>query len=175
MHGDERAIANRRHAQPAAIPLHPRGGPKDGLRRGATEEDEETRLNAAKLGEKPRLAGGHFTRSRFLMQTPFAAGDVLEVLHRIGDIDGAAIDARVIERAVEKLSRRADERMALNVFAIAGLLADDHDGRMRRTFAENRLGGVFVKRTGGAAGRSRTEFAKTLRVGDDRGLSLFAR
>ena len=75
------------------------------------------------------------------------------MLYRIGDIDLPAIDAGFVQRAVEHQPCRSHERFAGKVFLVAGLLADQHDLRGLRAFAEHGLGRVFVEGTGAAGGR----------------------
>ena len=45
----------------------------------------------------------------------------------------------MFERPVEELSRWPHERMAREIFLVARLLADEHDARRSRTFAEHGL------------------------------------
>jgi hypothetical protein len=49
------------------------------------------------------------------------------VLDRVRHVGGGALDAGLFQRAVQQQSRRADERLALAILAIAGLFADQHD------------------------------------------------
>jgi len=51
--------------------------------------------------------------------------------------------AGIGERTVQDFARRSHERPALEVLAVARLLADKHDGSARAAFAEYRLGGVL--------------------------------
>ncbi len=74
-------------------------------------------------------------------------GIEFEMLHRVGDVDGAAIDTGFLHCAVHHLSRGADERPADGVFLVAGLLADEHHLRVGRAFAEHRLRGRFKQMT----------------------------
>ena len=48
---------------------------------------------------------------------------------------------------------RTDERPAGQVLLVAGLLADEHDRRVERAFAEHRLRRVLVEVAAGAAAR----------------------
>jgi hypothetical protein len=68
---------------------------------------------------------------------------VFEMLHRIRDVDPAAVAAGSLQRAVEHVASRADEGTARADFLVPGLLADQHQRRVRWTFAEYRLGGVL--------------------------------
>src|SRR5690242_21617412 len=73
------------------------------------------------------------------MDASLAARLELEVLDRIGDVDGASIEAGFLHRPIHNLTRRADEGPTDDVFLIAWLFADkDHLG-MRWPLAEHRL------------------------------------
>ena len=79
------------------------------------------------------------------MDAPLAARLELEVLHRIGDVDRAAVHARLLHRPVHDLSGGADERTANHVFLVARLLAHENDPRTRRPFPEHGLGRSLIK------------------------------
>jgi hypothetical protein len=53
-----------------------------------------------------------------------AAGFPLEVLHGVRDVGVVAVYAAVAQRAVEDMPGGADERVALLVLLVPGLLAD---------------------------------------------------
>ena len=74
------------------------------------------------------------------------------MLHRVGDVNLAAIDAGFLQRAVEHLPGGSDERFAGEVFLVAGLLTDKHDAGPLRAFAEHGLGRIFPQWTGMAIG-----------------------
>lgn len=74
-----------------------------------------------------------------------------EVLDRVRDINRGPVDAGFLERAIEELPGRADERLAAQVFLIARLFAEQHERGLLRTFAKHSLGRILVKRAGGAA------------------------
>src|SRR5258708_12531317 len=57
----------------------------------------------------------------------------------VGEAASFAIYPGLFQRIVEHSSRRSDEWMALDIFAITRLLADQHHFGARRPFAENRL------------------------------------
>ena len=62
------------------------------------------------------------------------------MLDRVRDVDVVAGDPGLLEAAVEHAAGRTDERMPLDVLAITGLLADQHQARVRRAFAHHGLG-----------------------------------
>jgi len=86
------------------------------------------------------------------MDAPLAAHRVLEVLDHVGHIHLAAIDPGLHQRLVEHPPRRAHERLALDVLAVAGLLAHEHHLRLLEPFAEHRLGRALVEIAPPAAG-----------------------
>ena len=72
------------------------------------------------------------------------------MLHCIGDVDFVAGNFGFVQSTIQNLPRRADKRLAGEVFLVARLLADQHDGRVSRAFTENGLRGVLVKMAGPA-------------------------
>ena len=70
--------------------------------------------------------------------------DELEMLDRIGDVDRRARDAGFLQRGIELLARRADDRPPGDVFLVARLLADEHDRGVERPFAEHCLRRMLV-------------------------------
>jgi hypothetical protein len=82
------------------------------------------------------------------MQTSPTARLEFEMLDRIGHVSALAVDARVAQRPIQQKTRRPDKRTAFAVFSISGLLADEHDLGVCRTFSEYSLGRVFPQRAG---------------------------
>jgi len=79
--------------------------------------------------------------------------------------EGASV--RAIARAVGlPLARRTDEGAALDILAVARLLAHQHDGGLGRPFAEHRLRRPLVEIAGGAACRQAAQFLQRLPVAD---------
>ena len=54
---------------------------------------------------------------------------------------------------VQQFSSRTDKGMSYEIFGIARLLADQHDGGPLGALAEHSLRGVPIERAGGASGR----------------------
>src|SRR2546422_151936 len=76
--------------------------------------------------------GGDRDGVRCLVDAPLAtASGEREVLDGIGDVRRLAVDADFFECSIEDLAGRADERLALSVLDVAGLLADEHDPSVR--------------------------------------------
>jgi hypothetical protein len=65
------------------------------------------------------------------------------VLDDIRDIRGLAVDAGLLECAVEKAPGRSYEWPSGEIFVIARLLAHKHDSGARPALAENRLGSTL--------------------------------
>ncbi len=83
---------------------------------------------------------------RALMQAHLASPLVMEVLHRVGQVQGAAFDAQLLQRTVQQLARRPGEGATTQVLDITGLFAHQHDACIGRTFAEHGLGRRFPQR-----------------------------
>src|SRR5207244_6109867 len=91
------------------------------------------------LGVEPRMARPDLLRVRLLVDAALSLRRVLEMLDRIRDVDELAIDPRFFKRAVEQPPRRPDERPALKILLVTGLLADEHQFGFRFALAEDRL------------------------------------
>ena len=134
------------------------GRAKDRLRRGRAQADENFRPNEAQFRLKPGPAGRDIARARFLVDAPFSARLPLEMLDRVGDVNGVAIDFRVDERSIEQLAGRTNERLPVQIFLITRLLAEEHECGLLRAFAEDGLGRMFGERARGAAESSFPHF-----------------
>lgn len=64
------------------------------------------------------------------------------MLDRVREIGPAAIDAGLGQQLVQDVSGGADERSTDNVFPVAGLLTDEHEACVGRSFTEDRLRGA---------------------------------
>jgi hypothetical protein len=84
------------------------------------------------------------------VQADFPARKEFEMFDRVGDVTLVAIDAGIIQRAVEHLARRPDKGMTGEVLLVTGLFADQHHLRMCRSFAEHGLRCVFPQVAGAA-------------------------
>jgi hypothetical protein len=131
-----------------------------------TEAHHNRRPHDADLGLQPWAARSDLLGARLLVKTTLPGGTPLEVLDHIGHVGLPAIDARLVQRTVPQGARRAHEGLALQVLTIARLLAHEHDGGARRTFAEDSLRGVAVKIASLAAGRQGPELLQRGPFGD---------
>jgi len=119
---------------------------------GRSEADDDARLDDIDLRLQPWPAGIDLRGVRLLVDAPLAARLPLEVLHHIGDVDAAAIDARFLQRLVQEIARRPHKGPALKVFLVPRLLADEHHGGCLLPFAEHGLRSGFPEIAGLAAG-----------------------
>ena len=69
------------------------------------------------------------------------------MLHRVGHVHGAPLDASLRERLVQDPPRGPHERVPFAILGVAGLLAHEHEPGARRALPENRLRGVRPERT----------------------------
>ena len=70
------------------------------------------------------------------------------MLHRVGHVDLAPVDARLGQAIVEEPSRRTDEGMTLEILAVPGLLSDQEEPGADGTLSKDRLGGAPPQWTG---------------------------
>jgi hypothetical protein len=73
------------------------------------------------------------------VQATLAPRSPLEVLDGVRQVDLAGVDLGGLQGAGENVPRRADEGFALDVLAVARLLADQHQLRLPEAGAEDRL------------------------------------
>src|SRR2546423_33495 len=121
---------------------------EDSLGRRRAKTNQQSRPNDSKLGLEPRPAGRDLARVRLLVDPAFAARLPLEVLHRVRDVNLAAIDPGFFEGAIQNLARWPDERFPREIFLIARFFAEQHQLRAFRALAEHGLGGVSKKMAG---------------------------
>src|SRR6266545_8056507 len=116
------------------------------LSRGGAQADDHLRVNDLDLRLQPRLAGYHLPDQRLLVQaSSLATLDPFKMFDGVGDVNLVARNTRFSEGFVQQTTCRSDERTALAIFHIAWLFTDEHDARVFRPLAENRLGRVLVQ------------------------------
>ena len=103
--------------------------PKQRLRRGRAQCHDQCGTHDLNLRVEPWLARADFDRSRLGMDSPLTPLDEFEMLDRVGNIDVVRRDSGTFHRVMKQLSSRADEWMAEPVFAVAGLLPNEHHSR----------------------------------------------
>ena len=102
---------------------------------------------------EPGLAGVDLEALRRLVDAATAALLELEVLDDVGQVCVRARDAGRLEPAIELASCGPHERMPLEVLAVAGLLAHEHQPRARRPLTEHGLRGRLPQVTAAAVRR----------------------
>ena len=75
----------------------------------APKRHHHMRLHDLEFMVEPPAAGIDLARVRLLVDAPLAARLILEVLHRIGDVDRIARDAGDFQRAIEHLAGGSDK------------------------------------------------------------------
>ena len=151
MDGGHDMRCQRRADEMAALLGHPEAAAKQRLRRGRAEADQNVRLDERELLLEPWQARLDLHRAGLAVNPALAARHPLEVLDHVGDVGPLPVDPCLLERPVEQLAGRADERPPFAILDIARLLADQHEAGTRRSFAEHRLGRVLEQRAGRAA------------------------
>jgi hypothetical protein len=157
MHGRERARAIGQHLPGAALLHQLEPGAEHVARGDRAQAHHDVGADAGKLAFQPDPAGGLFRRVRAAMQPHLAAALELEVLDRVGDVEAAAVDPQFLQRAIEQLAGRADERASAEVLGVARLLAHHEHARVLRAFAEYRLRRVLPERATPATRGGRTQ------------------
>src|SRR5438034_3404617 len=107
MYGRYGRDAKRRLQDLATLLADPKRRPHHGLRRRRAEKDEHAGRDHLDLGFEPRPACQHLAGVRFLVEPALAASCPPEMLHGIGHVDPAAIDAGLVETPIEQTACRA--------------------------------------------------------------------
>src|SRR6476660_8847512 len=84
---------------------------KQCLCRRRTKAHQRVRPHERDLGLQPGAARIDLSRIRLCVNPSFTARLPFEMLHDVCDIHRAAIDAGLLQRAIEQLPCRTDERM----------------------------------------------------------------
>src|SRR5688572_5468697 len=122
--GDQRR--KRRFHERAAVKADLEFRTDDRLRCRGAETDDCLRSDDRDLGFEPRTACRNLHRVRLLVDAALPTWFPLEVLDDVADVDLCAVDAGLVESAIEKLPRGTDKGSSLEVFAISRLFADEH-------------------------------------------------
>src|SRR5580704_6351297 len=150
MGGQRDQIGELRVDRPAAVAPDPDVRAEQGLGGGGAEANQRFRLDHLELGLEPRKAGVDLPAVGRLVDPSLTPELVAEMLDHVGDVDVVAGYPRSLESLVEDATRWPDERMAFDVLAVAGLLADQHQARVRGALAHNRLRGALPQIAGAA-------------------------
>jgi hypothetical protein len=118
--------------------------------RGAERHDDGG-LRPRKLRFEPRMACGDVPLQRRLVDAPLAARLEKEMLDGVRHVDAVGCDARFVEQRAQQSAGRPDERPALLILLVAGLLADEHQARVGRPFTGDALRRVLPQLAAAAA------------------------
>ncbi len=159
----------------AAMPGEPERRPEQRLGGGRAEGDDQVRADALDLSLQPGPAREHFDATGLRMDAPFAAPYEFEVLDGVRQVHLRHVDARRFQRLAQYHSGRPDERVALAIFAVARLFADEQQPGARRPLAEHGLGRIPVEVAAPAAGGGRSQVFEraTRREEAGRGTGVF--
>jgi hypothetical protein len=110
------------------------------------KQHDEAGADQREFGVEPVAASANLAAVGPLMNPALAAGLPPEVLDRVGEVDVVALDATIGERLIQHMPGGANERMALLVLLVAGLLADEEERRVQAALAEHDLRRAFIQR-----------------------------
>ena len=143
----------RRLDQFAALLTHTKIFSEQRLRGGSTQANEHRRFDHIQFRLQPGPAGRCLAAVRLFVDAPLAHWLPLEMLHHVRDVNLVAVDAHFLQNFVQEFSRRTDKRPPRQIFIVPRLLAYEHHLRVRRAFAEDRLGAGLPERARPAAFR----------------------
>ena len=127
-----------------------------------------TMVAGSDLGDlllEPDAAGVYLAQAGLFVQTPLAAGLPLEVFDGIGDVDGFAIESRLLDDAIEQAPGRSYEGVTPKVLLVARLLAHQHDRGVARSLSAHRLSGPLPQIASMAVGRTSRPRRRRLQYG----------
>src|SRR5690242_2976216 len=125
--------------RPIASRIDALGRARECAQRRAAEGDDYPRLYGGDLAREPHVAGADVSDVRSPVKTPLTARFPSKMLHGVRDEEVAALEAGRCEAVIENLAGRADKCVPAQILLIAGLLANQHDARVRRPDADDRL------------------------------------
>jgi hypothetical protein len=108
------------------------------LRRAASQAANYFRPDHVNLAEKKRRAGRDFIlfRKAIFRRAAF---------HHVADVNIFAAQAHGFDHLREQFSCTADERLAFDIFVVAGTFAHEDQFRFHAADAENNMGAGFVQ------------------------------
>src|SRR4051812_42535627 len=128
MHRRDHCVGPRRVNRAPAVLHDAEALAEECFGRGGAERDDDARLHLLDLLLEPGEARTHLCGVRRLVDATLSLliALPLEVLHRVRDVYVVAVDPRLLECAVQKLSRRTDKWMPRLVLRVSRLFADEH-------------------------------------------------
>src|SRR5438132_2838475 len=164
MGGRDDGAGKIRVQRPPSLPGDPELRAQERLRGGRAEKHEHLGAHRLELGAKPRQTRLDLGAIGLVVDPALAPARrraPLEVLDDVRQVDLLAVDAGLGEGPIEKTTRRPDERGALDVLAVTGLLPDEEHRGGHRPRAENRLGGRGPERASATAAGTRPHTRQT--------------
>ncbi len=122
----------------AAHRPHPCLTTEHGLSRGGSETDDERWANDRELEREPMAARAHLRPIRLVVNPSLPRRPPLEVLDGVRQVDVLLVDPSLAQKLAEEPPRGPDERPALAILDVTGLLADEHQ-LSQRALPEHRL------------------------------------
>src|SRR5215203_6735 len=107
------------------------------LGRRRAETHDNPWMQQRNLSIEPRAARANLPGLRLRMDAALAPRLPFEVFHHVRDVNPFARNPRLPQSLLEHTPCGPDERMARQIFVVAGLLADEHHLRRRRSFTKN--------------------------------------
>jgi hypothetical protein len=144
-----------------ALPRNSELTAQQSLRGRRSQADDQPRSHNRNLGIQPRTTGADLPGTRLGVKTPLSPRSPLEMLHHVGHVRGVPLDPDGLEP--QEPSGGPHERPSLNVFAIAGSLAHQHQGCPGRPLAKHRLSCV-AEQVASLALRGASRRVRRLRV-----------
>src|SRR5215204_7795018 len=149
-----------------AVSLVPRaavlGNPEvlvyDRLGGGTAEAEDDLWFDGLDLALQVGVAGPYLAGLRLSVLQPAALFDGRAALHDVRQVDLLAGQVHGRQDIVEELAGPPDERQSRGVFVLAGPLADEHEGRVRISCGEARVGAALRQIALGQDGGLASEF-----------------
>jgi hypothetical protein len=130
----------------AALAHHGHVASQQRARRDRAQREQRDGLHQCDFAFEPVVAGIGLALRGCLVDAALAAQLVLEMLHRVGHVEPLARPSEFRHGAIEQPPGRAHERPTRQILLVARLLADHHQPRMHRPFAEDRLRRALAQR-----------------------------
>jgi hypothetical protein len=137
----------------AAFARDPEAWTEKRLGRSRTKANQNIRFNDPQFSFEPRPTSRNISRAGFLVDATLAPRFPFKMFYRISDIDRFSVDPDFFQRSIQNLPRWSDKGFPAQIFLIARLFTEKHQGRPFPSFAEDGLGCLLVERTGRAVGR----------------------
>src|SRR5687767_11797803 len=157
MHSGHYVWSKRGFEELAALFGHAKLRTEQCLRSRRAQGHNHFRFDYGSFSLEPGATGSNLQCVWFFVYAPFAARLPLEMFDDVRDVCLFAINACFFQRFIEQATGWSNERLARQIFFIAGLFADKHHYRPARAFTEDGLRSAFPKIATFAISRSRAQ------------------